>query len=137
MKRLLFMVAALGILTGCGPAKRDVAQSQVEQLADTWDGGPNFTAEGTDPWGEPYAAKVEKDAAFHYLTVRSSGPDKLTKTRDDVVATRSKKHTPLSEVAAPAVEKVGEALGKGLGRGGVAGIREGVTGKKAEEKKEK
>jgi hypothetical protein len=136
MKRLLLIAVAMVVLTGCGPAKRDVAQSQVEQLADKWDGGPQFTAEGTDPWGEPYTATVEKDAAFYYLTVRSNGPDGLPKTRDDVVATRSKKHTPLSQVAAPAVEKVSEALGKGLGRGGVAGVREGITGKKGEEKKD-
>lgn len=136
MKRLLLIAAGLAALTGCGPSNRDVAQSQVEQLADTWDGGPNFTASGTDPWGEPYAARVETDASFHYLTVRSHGPDKLPKTRDDIVATRSKKHTPISTAIAPAVEKVGEALGKGLGRGGVAGVREGVSGKKTEGKKD-
>jgi hypothetical protein len=34
------------------------------------------------------------------------------------------------------VERVGEALGKGLGRGGVGGVKEGITGKKAEPKKE-
>ena len=134
MKRFLLIAALVG-LTGCGPDKRDVAQSQVEQLADKWDGGPAFTPEGTDPWGEPYTAEVEKDASFYYLTVRSSGPDKLPKTRDDVVATKSHKHTPVSQAVAPAVEKLGEALGKGLGRGGVAGVKEGLTGKKPEEKK--
>lgn len=135
MKQLLIMAMALVALTGCGPAKRDVAQSEVSRLADTWDGGPNFTAEGTDPWGEPYIAQVEKDEAFYYLTVRSCGPDRLPKTRDDIVATRSKKHTPVSQAIAPAVERIGEALGKGLGRGSVAGVKEGITGKKPEEKK--
>jgi len=136
MKRILLIAAALAGLTGCGPDKREVARSQVEQMADTWDGGPNFTAEGTDPWGEPYTAQMEKDDAFYYLTVRSSGADRLPKTRDDVVATRSKKHTPISKAVAPAVERIGEALGKGLGRGGVGGVKEGIAGKKAEEKKE-
>ena len=136
MKRLLLIATALVGISGCGPDKRDVAQSQVQLLADTWDGTDKFTAEGTDPWGEPYTAQVEKDDAFYYLTVRSNGPDRLPKTRDDVVATRSKKHTPISKAIAPAVERVGEALGKGLGRGGVAGVKEGITGKKAEEKKE-
>jgi hypothetical protein len=134
MKRLLPITAFLVTLAGCGPAKRDVAQSEVERLADTWDGGPNFTATGTDPWGEPYTAQVEKDEAFYYLTVRSNGPDRLPKTRDDVVATRSKKHTPISQAVAPAVERIGQALGKGLGRGGVEGVKEGFTGKKPEEK---
>jgi hypothetical protein len=41
----------------------------------------------------------------------------------------------VSEAAAPAVEKLGAALGKGLGRGGVAGVKEGLTGKKPDEKK--
>jgi hypothetical protein len=36
---------------------------------------------------------------------------------------------------APAVEKLGGALGKGLGQGGVAGIKEGLTGKKPDDKK--
>ena len=134
MNRLLPLVALLA-LTGCGPDKREVARSQAEQMADTWDGGPNFTAQGTDPWGEPYTALVEKDASFFYLTVRSSGPDRLLKTRDDIVATRSRKHTPVSHAVAPAVEKLGEALGKGLGRGAAAGVREGITGKKPEDKK--
>jgi hypothetical protein len=134
MKRLL-PIAALLALSGCGPAKRDIAQSEVQQLADTWDGGPNFAAAGTDPWGEPYAAQIEKDASFYYLTVRSSGPDRLPKTRDDIVATRSHKHTPISEAIAPAVEKLGDALGKGLGRGGVSGVKEGLIGKKPDDKK--
>jgi hypothetical protein len=106
----------------------------LNQLADTWDGGPQFTPTGTDPWGQPYTAKVEKGFADYTLTVRSSGPDRLPKSVDDIVVRRTHKHTPLSEAAAPAVEKVGEALGKGLGRGGVTGIREGITGKKADEK---
>jgi hypothetical protein len=134
MKRILLIAALVG-LTGCGPDKRDIAQSQVEQLADKWDGGPAFTAEGTDPWGEPYTAQVEKGETHYYLTVRSNGPDRLPKTRDDVVATKSHKHTAVSDAAAPAVEKLGAALGKGLGRGGVAGVKEGLTGKKPEEKK--
>jgi hypothetical protein len=135
MKRLLLVVPLLALATGCGPDKRDVAQSQVNQIADTWDGGPAFTPEGADPWGEPYTAKIETGDAYRNLTVRSNGPDKLPQTKDDIVATRRHKHTPLSEAAAPAVEKVSEALGKGLGRGAVAGIREGITGKKPEEKK--
>ena len=53
-----------------------------------------------------------------------------------MVATKSHKHTALSDAAAPAVEKLGAALGKGLGRGGVAGVKEGLTGKKPDEKKE-
>jgi hypothetical protein len=136
MKQVLFAAALLVSLTGCGPDKRSVAESEVHRQADTWDGGPKFTAEGTDPWGEPYTAQVEKDASFYYLTVRSNGPDRLPKTRDDVVATKSHKHTPVSQAVAPAVEKLGEALGKGLGRGGVAGVKEGLTGKKPEPKKD-
>jgi hypothetical protein len=135
MKRLLILALFLVGLTGCGPDKRSVAESKLNQQADTWDGGPNFTPEGTDPWGQPYTAKVEKGDTHYYLTVRSSGPDKLPQTRDDVVATRSHKHTNYSDAAAGGVEKLSEALGKGLGRGGVAGVREGITGKKPEDKK--
>jgi hypothetical protein len=136
MKRLLLIAATLIGLTGCEDDKRPLAQSQVNQLAETWDGGPKFTAEGTDPWGQAYTAKVEKDETHYHLTVRSNGPDKLPFTGDDIVATRSHKHTAVSEVMAPAIERVGEAIGKGLGRGGAAGVKEGITGKKAEPKKD-
>jgi hypothetical protein len=134
MKRFLYVVLAFVALTGCGPSKTEIARSQVNELADTWDGGAKFTPEGTDPWGEPYAAKVEKGDAYYVLTVRSNGPDRLPQSGDDIVAMRMHKHTPLSEAAAPAVEKLGAALGKGLGRGGVAGVKEGLTGKKPDEK---
>jgi hypothetical protein len=135
MNRNLLTAAILIALTGCGPDKADIALSQVNQLAETWDGGPNFTAEGNDPWGQPITAKIEKDAAYYHLTVRSNGPDKLPFTSDDIVAKRSYKHTALSEAAAPAVERIGEAIGKGLGRGGAAGVKEGITGKKSDDKK--
>jgi hypothetical protein len=135
MKRLFLIAATMAALTGCGPDKRSIAESQVNQLADKWDGGPNFTPEGSDPWGEPYTAKVEKGDVYYRLKVRSHGPDRLPQTKDDIVADRHHKHTPPSEAAAPAMEKLSEAVGKGLGRGGVAGVREGITGKKPEAKK--
>ena len=75
MKRLLCLALAVVGLTGCGPSKSDVAQSQVNQLAESWDGSEKFTPEGTDPWGEPYTAKVEKGDVYNHLTVRSNGPD--------------------------------------------------------------
>lgn len=130
MKRLLLIAVALIGLTGCGPDKRDIAQAQANQMADTWDGGPKFTAEGADPWGEPYSSKVDKGPVSYTLTVRSNAPDRLPQTRDDIVAARSHKHTPVSAAAAPGVERFSEALGKGVGRGGVAGIKEGWFGKK-------
>jgi hypothetical protein len=136
MKRFLFLALPLAALTGCGPSKTDVAQSQVNQLAESWDGGEKFTPEGNDPWGEAITAKVEKGDVNYNLTVRSNGPDKLPFTRDDVTATRSAKHTPISKAIAPGVERISEAVGKGLGRGGVSGIKEGITGKKAGEKKD-
>jgi hypothetical protein len=136
VKRFLYLALPFAALVGCGPSKADIAQSQVNQLAETWDGGEKFTPEGTDPWGEPYTAKVEKGDVYFTLTVRSNGPDRLPFTKDDVTATRTAKHTPISKAVAPAVERIGEALGKGLGRGGVSGVKEGVTGKKADEKKD-
>jgi hypothetical protein len=60
MKRPCLFFAALLALTGCGPDKTDIARSEVNQLAEKWDGGPKFTAEGNDPWGQPYTAKVER-----------------------------------------------------------------------------
>ena len=135
MKRLLLILPALALLTGCGPDKRDVAQSQVNQMAETWDGGPTFTPEGSDPWGTAITAKVEKGPVNYNLTVRSNGPDKLPFTGDDITAQRSHKHSTVGEAAAGSVEKLSEATGKGLGRGAIVGIREGITGKKPEEKK--
>jgi hypothetical protein len=135
MRHFLYIALPLLLLTGCGPSKTAVARSEVNQLADTWDGGDNFIPEGADPWGEPYTAKVDKGDAYYILNVRSNGPDRLPQSGDDIVATRLHKHTPVSEAVAPAVEKLGEALGKGLGRGGVAGVKEGLTGKKPDEKK--
>ncbi|HJZ92690.1 MAG TPA: hypothetical protein VKE40_17575 [Gemmataceae bacterium] len=136
MKRLLMMAVAVTGLTGCGPSGTDVAQSQVNQLAESWDGTEKFTPADTDPWGEPYTAKVEKGDAYYHLTVRSNGPDRRPQTKDDIVAHRSVKHTDISKAAGAAAERIGEGLGKGLGRGGVAGIKEGITGKKPDEKKD-
>jgi hypothetical protein len=136
MKRSLFLVLPLAALIGCGPSKADIAQSQVNQLAESWDGTEKFTPEGTDPWGQPYTSKVEKGDVNYNLTVRSNGPDKLPFTHDDITGKRSVQHTPISKVIAPGVERIGEAVGKGLGRGGVSGIKEGLTGKKAGEKKD-
>jgi hypothetical protein len=136
MKRFLCLALPIAALAGCGPSKADVAQSQVNQLAESWDGGEKFTPDGTDPWGGAFTAKVETGDVYRTLTVRSSGPDKLPFTQDDITATRSVKHTPISKAVAPALERIGEALGKGLGRGGVSGVREGITGKKADEKKD-
>jgi hypothetical protein len=135
MKRFFLLAATLAALSGCGPNKSEVARSELNQQADKWDGGEKFAAEGTDPWGEPYTGRVDKGVAYYTLTLRSNGPDKLPQNRDDVVVTRTHKHTPLSDAAAPAVEKLGEAAGKGLGRGGVSGIREGLFGKKADKDK--
>ena len=136
MNRFLILALPLAALIGCGPGKADVAQSRVNQLAESWDGTEKFTPEGTDPWGEPYTAKVEKGDVNYNLTVRSNGPDKLPFTRDDITAKRSVQHTPVSKAIAPGVERIGEAVGKGLGRGGVSGIKEGLTGKKTGEKKD-
>jgi hypothetical protein len=135
MKRFLFLAIPLAALAGCGPSKVDIAQSQVNQLAESWDGTEKFTPDGTDPWGEPYTAKVEKGDVNYNLTVRSNGPDKLPFTKDDISAKRSVQHTPISEAIAPGVERISEAVGKGLGRGGVSGVKEGLSGKKAGEKK--
>jgi len=136
MKRLLCVALAVVGMTGCGPSNKDVAQSQVNQLAESWDGTEKFTPEGTDPWGEPYTAKVEKGDVYYHLTVRSNGPDKLPLNKDDIVAQRTVKHSSLSEAAGAAAEKISEGVGKGLGRGGVVGIKEGLTGKKPGEKKD-
>jgi hypothetical protein len=130
MSRFLVLAFALATLTGCGPDKREVTRSQLNQLADTWDGTDKFTADGTDPWGEPYTARVDKGPVNYTLTVRSNGPDKLPQNTDDIIVTRSKKHTAIGDAAGPAVEKLGEAAGRGVGRGGVEGIREGLFGKK-------
>src|SRR5262245_9943667 len=136
MKRVMtFALVVLG-LTGCGPDKKQVAQAQVNQLAESWDGSDIFMPEGTDPWGEPYTAKVEKGDIYRHLTVRSNGPDRLPLSHDDIVAKRSMKHASLSEAAGKAAERIGEGLGKGLGRGGVIGVKEGLTGKSASENRD-
>lgn len=132
MRILLPFALALVALTGCGPNRRDLAESQVNQVADTWDGGDGFAVQGTDPWSEPLTAKVEKGDVNFKLTVRSNGPDRLPQTRDDLVATRHKKHTPIGEVAG----KGAEPIAAGAARGMVAGLREGLSGKKADDKKD-
>lgn len=135
MKRFLYLLP-LAALTGCGPSKADIAQSQINQLAESWDGGEKFTPDGNDPWGQAYTAKVETGDVYRTLTVRCNGPDKLPFTPDDITTTRTVKHASISKAVAPAIERIGEAIGKGLGRGGVSGVREGVIGKKADEKKD-
>lgn len=90
----LSAAAALAI-AGCGPSAHELREQTLSTLnneADRWPGGKDFTTTATDSYGRPITATVEK-GTFHYtLEVRSSGPDGLAKNSDDIVVTRSKSH---------------------------------------------
>jgi hypothetical protein len=126
---LLFAV----LMAGCGPSAAELREQTVSLLnteADRWDGGKNFATTAVDAYGHPLTSTVTK-TTFHYvLEIRSNGPDALPKNSDDIVVTRSKRHTEtsLTEQAAKAVESVSSGAASGI----IQGIKKelGSGGKK-------
>ncbi len=120
------IVFAAIVLTGCGPSKHDKAQSQVETIARKEFNDQNFRNEGAtgeiDPWGKEIKWSLSKGMLDYTLEIRSNGPDRLPYTHDDVMA-KSSWHIPKSG------EKNAEAFSRGLGRGFVEGIKDGISGK--------
>lgn len=133
LARIVLFVVAFAwamALIGCAPDLRPNAKSQVNLLADKWDGTGEYKIEESDPWGRPIAAKVTKGDMYYTLTVRSSGPDGLAYTDDDLIATRDKKHTNASKVVGGFFEEAA----KGKVKGTIEGVKEGVSGGKKEDK---
>ncbi len=146
MRKIVFLIIAvltLVLLVGCGESEAQrrarleeekrvaiqKATSDLNVLADTWDGTEKFDTHGqTDPWGSPYVADIDKGTLHFGLVVRSGGPDRLPKNRDDIIVYRSKRHgeTTINKE----VERFGESATKGMSRGAVTGIKEGIFGKK-------
>lgn len=126
MKWLLLVgLAFLG--TGCGPSARELREQTLSVLnveADRWGGGKEFATTATDAYGRPLSSSVEKTTFDYVLSVRSAGPDGLTKNHDDIVVTRRKSHgeTTLTGEATKAVESVAG----GAASGTIKGIKKGL-----------
>mgnify|MGYP001603291918 CR=1 FL=1 len=133
MKKLTLLIVILCI--GCGPSKRDVATSRINQIAHEWTGNLNFKVEENDPWGNAYQSKIEKGSMNYVLEIRSSGPDGLPFTRDDLVAQSFSNHSDFSKVLGKDAENIAEGTMKGIGRGITEGIREGMDKKEKKESK--
>ncbi len=135
-RTVVFVVAlawALVLICGCSPDLRPNAKSQINLLADKWDGDPDFKIEENDPWGRPITTKVTKGDMYYSLTVRSAGPDGLPYTDDDLITVRDKKHTAASKIVGGFFEE----SAKGKVKGTIEGVKEGISGPKPEKTKDK
>ena len=142
MRKIVIVIIALltlVMLIGCGESaaerrerierEKQQATSQLNMLADTWDGTDKFDTKGqADVWGRPFVADVDKHTLSYQLVLRSAGLDGQPKNRDDIIVYRSKRHgeTTINKE----VERFGESTTRGMSRGAVTGIKEGIFGKK-------
>ena len=128
MKRLLpiTMVCLMLVLltSGCGPSQHDKAKSQVGVAVHLEFNERNFPNGGKlsekDPWGHELIWVLEKGVFYYTVTVRSCGPDGLPFTDDDIIA---KRDFSIAEISG---EGLSERFARGLTRGWVKGIREGL-----------
>ena len=102
--------------------------SQLNTLANTWDGTEVFVVKDEDPWKTPFIHIVNKGSLSYTLELRSAGPDKLPGNADDFVVYRSKRHG--ENTINAELEKGSESITRGLGRGLTKGLIEGWRGKK-------
>ena len=127
---MTFMLAALALLTGCGPSAKELREqtlSTLNTVADTWDGAADFKTTATDAYGQPLIATVSKGVLNRELELRSLGADGLPKNSDDVVVRRSKAHG--ATTVHQEIEKASESIGRGGVRGVIQGAKEAVIGK--------
>jgi ribosomal protein S10 len=111
-------------------AKRQRAMSDLNTIADTWDGQENPPlTDKLDPWGKPYTVSVNKGSLNFLMTVRSSGPDGLPQNEDDITVGRSRRHGETT------INKEVERGGASLTRGLTKGIKEGLFGPPKEKDK--
>lgn len=123
MHKLLVMLPFC-IVLGCGPSKHERTLSTLNTEADRWDGSSEFETSAMDAFGNMIIARVEKSTLNYDLELRSAGPDRLPRNRDDIIVTRSKPHgdTTYTKEAAKAVGEVT----KGATSGAIKGIKEGL-----------
>lgn len=138
MKRISFLILVAVITSfgnGCssGPSKEEQALSQVNVAVRKEFNDMNFPSDGTigekDAWGNNLIWDLEKHWNSYKLKVRSSGPDGLPYTKDDITATTPVKVTD--------EESASERFVRGLARGTFKGIKQGIFGQKDTEKDKK
>jgi hypothetical protein len=123
-------------LIGCAKDDRpERARAQVKQWAEkldarTTDSGSFLRHQGPtepDPWGKDLLVSYSHGGMQETLSVRSAGPDGVEFTEDDLVEVRSKMTLQgIGTGIKRNVEEVAEKGGKGLARGVVQGLREGL-----------
>lgn len=113
--------AVLAILatSGCGPSAYERTVSVVNVEADRWDGGETFAPAVVDAYGRPLIASVETGPVTNTLELRSVGRDGLPQNRDDIVATRTRRHGRSTYTAEAA-----KAAGKFTGQAAIGAAKE-------------
>ena len=84
---------------------------------------PNDTLPEADPWGRELAVEYSQGGVAEHVTVRSLGPDGVSRTPDDVVAVR---HAVNLKGIGEGVKKNAEETTKNAAKGAVKGIVEGA-----------
>lgn len=108
---------------------RRLAATWADKLdRDTTDTGvyrrwPNATLPDVDPWGHELSVEYSQGGVAERVTVRSPGPDGVSRTPDDVVAVR---HAVNLKGIGEGVKKNAEETSKNAAKGAVKGIIEGA-----------
>lgn len=135
-----FSRAALGVvcallivtgLVGCGGPSNDTkCQSQLGVLAHQEFSETTFKDGGgtgqNDPWGNEITWELYKGWSTYKLTVRSNGPDGLPYTYDDMHAYGN--YAIPKKSVDPEAETMSERFTRGITRGAIKGIKQGVMG---------
>lgn len=140
--RYCVLILVCLLMGGCSDAERQKARSKIEVVAEKLAGQTNENGlipfkgiEENDPWGNEirvrYTENVNRSGRWEQtVEVRSSGPDGLPFTRDDMVAKRTLVLIgPPKASMAERIEKNSEAISRGFIRGIFKGTGEGIRGK--------
>ncbi len=137
---LLVAGIALGSFFAVRPSSKpsdDPNVAEARRLAATWadkldrqttptgvyERWPNDTLPEADPWGRELSVEYSQGGVAEHLTVRSPGPDGVSRTPDDVVAVR---HAVNLKGIGEGVNKNAEETSKNAAKGAVKGIIEGA-----------
>lgn len=136
----------LAVLLLCGPGcdfgmtrrvEIDKAENQVKRLAEDLDKRTTKTGayirakkdeiQERDPWGTPVEVSYSQGGVAEMVEVRSAGPDRELRTKDDVTATcMAANFKGLGEGIKEHAEQTASNAAKGVVKGTFTGVKEAV-----------
>lgn len=132
MKKFLATLPLI-VLLGCSDPRLDEAKALVNRWADQLDTQTEATGiyvrrQGpldNDPWGSPLTVTYSQGGLAETLVVRSVGPDGVSHSKDDLVATRISMNVKgVGTGIKKNAEETAENAGRGFARGVIQGAKE-------------